>query len=191
LNFLPDEVAMLWVLRRGAALALLLAVGLPGPAAADDSLHTQIDKLIAAKAGGALAAPGSDAEFLRRVYLDLAGRLPSVEETRAFLTDPAADKREKLIDKLLASGYNSAVNITHRVRVVTSYFTATVDDQGKVETFADVYKLDGPVAAAILGKIVPPVAVADNEEAKPAAPAAQPKKDASTPFAPGIGGAVP
>jgi murein L,D-transpeptidase YcbB/YkuD len=95
------------------------------------------------------------------------------------------------IDKLLASGYNSAVNITHRVRVVTSYFTATVDDQGKVETFADVYKLDGPVAAAILGKVVPPEAVADNEEAKPAAPAPPPKKDASTPFAPGIGGAAP
>lgn len=68
------------------------------------------------------------------------------------------------VDKLLASGYNSAISITHRVRVLTSYFTAMVDDQGKVETFGDVYKLDGAVAAAILGKPAKPEAVADNED---------------------------
>src|SRR5262245_11389532 len=94
------------VLRRCAWLAPLLVLGYAALAAAENaaSLHGQIDNLIEAKAGGALAEPASDAEFLRRIYLDLAGRLPSVEETRAFLADPAADKREKLIDKLLASG---------------------------------------------------------------------------------------
>ena len=71
------------------------------------------------------------------------------------------------IDKLLASGYNSAVNLTHRVPVHTSYFTAMVDDQGKVETFADIYKLDAGVAAAILSKESKPEAVADNVEPKP------------------------
>ena len=91
------------VLRNCALLALAIDVSLGGLAAAADApLHAQIDKLIEAKAGGPLAEPASDAEFLRRVYLDLAGRLPSVEETRAFLADPAADKREKLIDQLLA-----------------------------------------------------------------------------------------
>ena len=92
------------------ALPRLLAICLALPWAAsawgDDAaaLHARIDALIEAKAGGPLAEKASDAEFIRRIYLDLAGRLPSVEETRAFLSDPAADKREKLIDKLLASG---------------------------------------------------------------------------------------
>ena len=44
----------------------------------------------------------------------------------------------------------------------TTYFTATVDDDGKVETYADIYKLDGVVAAAILGKEARVDAVADN-----------------------------
>jgi hypothetical protein len=44
----------------------------------------------------------SDAEFLRRVYLDVIGVIPTVQEAQSFLADPAQDKREKLIDTLLA-----------------------------------------------------------------------------------------
>lgn len=44
-----------------------------------------------------------DATFLRRVTVDLCGRLPTVDESRAFLADAAADKRTKLIDRLLDS----------------------------------------------------------------------------------------
>jgi hypothetical protein len=47
------------------------------------------------------AAPAGDAEFLRRVYLDLAGRIPSVSEVRAFLDDKRADKRQRLVEQLL------------------------------------------------------------------------------------------
>ena len=43
----------------------------------------------------------SDAEFIRRVHLDVVGILPTIEETRAFLADTAADKRSRLIDRLL------------------------------------------------------------------------------------------
>lgn len=43
----------------------------------------------------------SDEVFLRRVYLDVLGILPTVEETVAFLKDGAEDKRSRLIDKLL------------------------------------------------------------------------------------------
>jgi hypothetical protein len=51
-------------------------------------------------------ARATDEVFLRRVYLDTVGRIPSLKETQAFLADPAADKRVKLIDQLLASpGY--------------------------------------------------------------------------------------
>jgi hypothetical protein len=44
-----------------------------------------------------------DAEFLRRVYLDLAGRIPSAGEARRFLDDKATDKRQRLVDALLDS----------------------------------------------------------------------------------------
>lgn len=43
-----------------------------------------------------------DAAFLRRIYLDLAGTVPSYEEAKQFLDDKDSAKRDKLIDKLLA-----------------------------------------------------------------------------------------
>ncbi len=43
----------------------------------------------------------SDGVFLRRVYLDVIGTLPTVEEARGFLEDKDPDKRAKLIDALL------------------------------------------------------------------------------------------
>jgi hypothetical protein len=43
----------------------------------------------------------SDEVFVRRVFIDTLGVLPTVEETRAFLADEAPDKRAKLIDVLL------------------------------------------------------------------------------------------
>lgn len=46
--------------------------------------------------------PCSDPEFLRRAFLDTAGILPTPDETRAFLADHAPDKRDKLIEALLA-----------------------------------------------------------------------------------------
>jgi len=45
--------------------------------------------------------PASDAQYLRRVYLDAIGRLPTPNETRLFLGDEAADKRARLVDALL------------------------------------------------------------------------------------------
>jgi hypothetical protein len=44
-----------------------------------------------------------DGSFIRRVTIDLCGRLPTLAETRAFRADTAADKRAQLIDKLLDS----------------------------------------------------------------------------------------
>lgn len=42
-----------------------------------------------------------DAEWCRRVHLDLLGRIPRVDELQTFLTDRSGDKREKLVDRLL------------------------------------------------------------------------------------------
>ena len=73
---------------------------------AEESLHERIDKKIAAGLENydQVASPvAGHAEFLRRVTLDLTGRIPSSAETRAFLADNTPDKRTRLIDRLLAS----------------------------------------------------------------------------------------
>lgn len=44
-----------------------------------------------------------DATFLRRITLDISGRLPTEEESRTFLANTAADKRDQVIDSLLSS----------------------------------------------------------------------------------------
>jgi hypothetical protein len=50
--------------------------------------------------------PATDSQFVRRVYLDTIGRIPTAEEAAVFLKDNSPDKRAKLIDALLASpGY--------------------------------------------------------------------------------------
>ena len=45
----------------------------------------------------------SDAQFVRRVYLDIAGRIPTYIETRLFIVSRKQDKKKVLIDKLLNS----------------------------------------------------------------------------------------
>ncbi len=54
------------------------------------------------KMGLVPAELADDAAFLRRSTLDCLGTLPSPDEVRAFLADPASDKRAKWIDRLLA-----------------------------------------------------------------------------------------
>lgn len=47
------------------------------------------------------APPTNDYEFVRRVTLDLTGRIPTMAATLAFVNDSAADKRAKLVDQLM------------------------------------------------------------------------------------------
>ena len=51
----------------------------------------------------ALNAPATDEQFLRRIYLDAAGRVPTAKEAATFLASNAPDKRAKLIDDLVFS----------------------------------------------------------------------------------------
>lgn len=62
----------------------------------DQLVQQKLDKL-----GLRRSEPADDAMFLRRVCLDLTGTLPSSQEVREFLADPAPDKRSRKIDELL------------------------------------------------------------------------------------------
>lgn len=75
--------------------------------AAVRQVDTLIDRQHAAK-GTKLNAPASDEVFLRRVYLDVVGRIPSLDESTRFLASTDRGKRARLIDALLGSeGYVS------------------------------------------------------------------------------------
>jgi len=100
---------------RSVCPLLLAAFGLgwaaaPAQAGPDPfALAQKIDQRIQAvlDENKAKAAPrAEDAEFLRRAYLDLTGRIPPASEVIEFLADTDPNKRVKLIDRLLGSnGY--------------------------------------------------------------------------------------
>jgi hypothetical protein len=73
------------------------------------SAAADIDRLVASVLTAnkqTLNAPATDEQFLRRIYLDAAGRVPTATEASTFLASNAPDKRAKLIDELLfSSGY--------------------------------------------------------------------------------------
>lgn len=89
------------------SFAVLVLTALAAPALAQPApLHERIDRAgaVGEKDLDKTAAPlAPDAEFLRRVTLDLTGTIPSAADARAFLADTTADKRAKLIDRLLSS----------------------------------------------------------------------------------------
>ena len=75
------------------------------------AISQRIDQLVdegLLAAGQARNKPLSDEAFVRRVYLDIAGRIPTLQEIDAFETRRAANRRPELIDDLLDSrGYVS------------------------------------------------------------------------------------
>ncbi|MDA1179830.1 MAG: DUF1553 domain-containing protein [Planctomycetota bacterium] len=71
---------------------------------ADATLAPMIDQWISAAWPDTTATPApaaNDAEFVRRLYLDLVGRLPLPAEQKSFLSDQAPLKRRELVDRLL------------------------------------------------------------------------------------------
>ena len=67
--------------------------------------NNYIDELIYAKLKNLHITPSAlatDEEFLRRAYLDLIGLAPTPEEYQRFMSDKDRDKREKLVDQLMA-----------------------------------------------------------------------------------------
>lgn len=86
----------------GAFFLCALCLSADDPPAASPPLHEQIDKLMAASLGPR-AEIADDATFIRRVTLDLIGRIPTHDEVTAFLGSEEPAKRAQLVDRLLAS----------------------------------------------------------------------------------------
>src|SRR5262245_37757900 len=92
----------------------LLVLGPPTPPAlaqapagallpSDQPIEQAIDHYIQAnlQASGAKAAPlANDAALLRRLSLDLVGRIPTIGETAEYLASTDPDKKVKLVDRL-------------------------------------------------------------------------------------------
>jgi hypothetical protein len=104
---IPGEAAVMARYMNHIAVCAV-TIPLPGDVSADvyEQLprNNRIDDLVWNKLqllGMLPSPPASDATFHRRAYLRVIGRLPTPEETRAFLADEGSDKREQLIDRLL------------------------------------------------------------------------------------------
>ena len=76
-------------------------------------------------------APSTDQEFLRRVYLDIIGRIPTAEEAHAFLDVESPNKRVLLINQLLDSeGY-----VSHNFHWWADVLRATGSNKGAYTEF--------------------------------------------------------
>lgn len=120
--------------------------GFPYPSGMHGTAARQIDVLVAQgivkegnklrKANGQAPLKGfnpaaNDEQFVRRVYLDVIGRIPNFEETSDFLRDNDPQKRTKLIDQLLASdGYASHMfnYLAEMLRVKHAFNNVRADD---------------------------------------------------------------
>ncbi|HZE98804.1 MAG TPA: DUF1549 domain-containing protein [Planctomycetota bacterium] len=116
----PDRSGVMLAIRRGeapvlaryegsyAATTLTVMGDRKGFTWEQPPAYNKIDELVAGKWQRLKVKPSglcTDAEFVRRVYLDLTGLPPSSEETRAFMADATESKakREALVTKLIGS----------------------------------------------------------------------------------------
>lgn len=103
-NNVPGEAAIL-VRYMGQVAICLVTVPKPGVKVVRPSEANFVDKLVWDKLellGVQPSAMADDAVFMRRVFLDTIGTLPTADEARHFLARSSADKRTQLIDELLA-----------------------------------------------------------------------------------------
>jgi hypothetical protein len=80
-------------------------------------------------------SPAADEELLRRVYLDLSGRTPSVSEARQYLDDASPDRYQRLVDRLLASP-------DHASHVATVWRTFLIPEGVDLTAFGGVEAFD-------------------------------------------------
>ena len=82
---------------------------------------------------------------------------------------------------LAASGSSNEVELTRRIPVHITYFTAVAGDDGQVKYFGDIYGHDRRVLAALDGKALPMEVATNTSETSPAnTPAKEPRKGKNT-----------
>ena len=111
------DKAQMWALRRKLRLARLPAAPIPPRVAT--ATNNPIDQFIAASWKQAKLAEASqtpplcsDEVFLRRVYLDVIGVIPTGDEVQSFVYDRGKDKRARLIEQLLGRKADYAAHWT-------------------------------------------------------------------------------
>lgn len=90
--------------REGEGPAPVAEADIPPGGSSTRTIVAFIDSQLQAgwEAAGIAPSPiADDSEWLRRVYLDLAGHVPPVEEVERFLADRSSDKRVRLVERLL------------------------------------------------------------------------------------------
>ncbi len=114
-------------------------------AASAEDVCGRIDRRIetGCQTAGVTPAPlVDDATFLRRVSLDLTGRIPTPGEVRSFLGDAAPDRRARLVAALVAS--------PAYVREMAAFWRRTWVPQADAEAMSHVAEeLDGWIAARL------------------------------------------
>jgi len=80
---------------------------------AGEPLHQRIDAIIDTARIGPAVKLCSDADFVRRIHLDLVGVAPTAAEAKRFIDDPSPDKRRRLVEQLLADE-----RFAHHMRMV-------------------------------------------------------------------------
>ncbi len=135
------------------------------------------------------AARADDAEYLRRVSLDLAGKIPPVAEVRRFLDDKSPDKRQAVVQELLESPryivhFSNVwraellpeVSADPQLQFLMPSFEAWLKDQLiDNDSYADLarqlvtFKIEGTAARSVVeaGGAVSPVAFYQAKEGKP------------------------
>src|SRR5208282_2033028 len=80
--------------------------------------------------------PADDAELLRRVYLDLVGKIPTAAEAREFLEDSSPDKHVRLVEMLL----DSPAYLTHATETYRAMLLPEADADGQIRALAPTFE---------------------------------------------------
>jgi hypothetical protein len=126
--------------------AVLALAVISAGAAADDTSKLSgsalIDHWVKAKWGELSLKPSrraDDAEYMRRVYLDIVGRIPSLEEAEKFVADKSSsDKRKKLVDALVKDPRYSEHWADVWTGILVGYDNDQRDQQARVKATDDL-----------------------------------------------------
>jgi hypothetical protein len=103
------------------------------------ALAGRIDRFLSARWSEARiqpAHPADDAEYLRRVYLDLVGKIPTAMEAVDFLDDPTPEKRALLVEQLL----DSSAYLTRATEIYRTMLLPEAETDAQVRQLAPTFE---------------------------------------------------